>query len=118
MQHGSAVVEGDPQAEALREWPERTHARIEELEAAVGELETAEGRVSERIRSAEQDLEKLRVLLPRLVVRVTAARTTGVSREVFDTLNDALNYIELALDAAVNGNPKGPLRHTGERRQQ
>lgn len=114
-QHEEAVAEGDPQAEALREWPERTRARIDELEASVGELGTAEEMVSMRIRAAERDLDEFRVLQPQLIARVIAARNTGVSREVFDTLNDALNYIDLALASAADVDPNGPLRHDGVR---
>lgn len=109
-QHEEAVAEDDPQAEALREWPERTRGRIEELQGAVGELGAAEEIVSERIRAAEHDLERFRALQPQLIARVTAARNAGVSREVFDTLNDALNYVELALDSAADDDPNGPLR--------
>jgi phage shock protein A len=109
-QHEEAVAEEDPQAETIREWPERTRARIEELKTSVVELATAEEMVSERIRAAEQDVEHFRVLQPQLIARVTAARNAGVSREVFDTLNDALNYLELVLDSATDEDPNGPLR--------
>jgi peptidyl-tRNA hydrolase len=109
-QHEEAVAEEDPQAEALREWPERTRARIVELNASVDELATAEEMVSERIRAAERGVEDFRVLQPQLVARVAAARNAGVSREVFDTLNDALNYVELVLDSATDDDPNGPLR--------
>jgi chromosome segregation ATPase len=111
-QHEAAVAEEDPQAEAIREWPERTRARIEELKASVAELGTAEELVSERIRAAEQDVEDLRLLQTQLVARVAAARNTGVSREVFDTLNDALNYVGLVLDSATDEDPNGPPRRT------
>jgi peptidyl-tRNA hydrolase len=110
-QHEEALAEEDPQAEALREWPERTRARIVELNASVGELATAEEMVSERIRAAEHAVEDFRVLQPQLVARVAAARNAGVGREVFDTLNDALNYVELVLDSATDEDPNGPLRH-------
>ena len=110
IQHEEAVAEEDPQAEAIREWPERTRARIEELRASVAELATAEELVSERIRAAERAVEDFRVLQPQLVARVAAARNAGVSREVFDTLNDALNYVELVLDSATDEDPNGPLR--------
>ena len=109
-QHEEAVAEEDPQAEALREWPERTHARIAELNASVDELATAEEMVSERIRAAEHAVEDFRVLQPQLVARAAAARNAGVGREVFDTLNDALNYVELVLDSATDEDPNGPLR--------
>jgi DNA repair exonuclease SbcCD ATPase subunit len=110
IQHEEAVAEEDPQAEAIREWPERTRARIEELRASVAELATAEELVSERIRAAERAVEDFRVLQPQLVARVAAARNAGVSREVFDTLNDALNYVELVLGSATDEDPNGPLR--------
>jgi phage shock protein A len=110
QQHEEAVAEEDPQAEALREWPERTHTRIAELNASVDELATAEEMVSERIRAAEHAVEDFRVLQPQLVARVAAARNAGVGREVFDTLNDALNYVELVLDSATDEDPNGPLR--------
>jgi phage shock protein A len=105
-----AVAEGDPQAEALRSWPERTWARIEELKVSADDLAAAEERVTERIHIAEQGVEDFRLLQPQLVARVTAARSAGVGREVFDTLNDALNYVELALDTAAEPDPNGPLR--------
>jgi hypothetical protein len=110
MQHEEAVAEEDPQADAIREWPERTRARIGELMTSVVELAAAEEMVSERIRAAEQDAADFRVLQPQLVARVTAARNTGVSREVFETLNDALNYVELVLDSATDEDPNGPFR--------
>jgi phage shock protein A len=111
-QHEAAVAEEDPQAEAIREWPERTRARIEELMASVAGLATAEEMVSGRIRAAEQDVEDFRLLQTQLVARVAAARNTGVSREVFDTLNDALNYVDLVLDSATDEDPNGPPRPT------
>lgn len=109
-QHEEAVAEEDPHAEVIREWPERTRARIEELEASVAELATAEDMVSERIRDAERDVADFRALQVQLVARVTAARNAGVSREVFDTLNDALNYVDLVLDSATDEDPNGPMR--------
>lgn len=109
-QHEEAVAEEDPQAEAIREWPERARARIGELKASVTELGAVEELVSGRIRAAEQDVADFRVLQPQLVARVAAARTTAVGREVFETLNDALNYVELVLDSATDDDPNGPLR--------
>jgi chromosome segregation ATPase len=105
-----AVAEGDPQAESLRDWPDKARARIEELRAPVDDLAAAELRVTERIEAAEQDVEDFRLLQPQLAASVVAARNAGVGREVFDTLNDALNYIELALDTAAEEDPNGPLR--------
>ena len=109
-QHEEAVADEDPHAEAIREWPERTRARILELNTSVVELAAAEEMVFGRIRAAEQDVEDFRLLQPQLVARVAAARNTGVGREVFDTLNDALNYVELVLDSATDEDPNGPLR--------
>ena len=110
-QHEEAVADEDPHAEAIREWPERTRDRILELNTSVVELAAAEERVSERIRAAEKDVEDFRLLQPQLVARVAAARNAGVGREVFETLNDALNYVELVLDSATDDDPNGPLRH-------
>ncbi|HWG23611.1 hypothetical protein [Actinospica sp.] len=110
MQHEEAIAEEDPQAEAIREWPERARARIGELKASVVELAAVEEMVSERIRAAEQDVADFRVLQPQLVARVTAARNAGVGREVFETLNDALDYVELVLDSTADDDPNGPLR--------
>lgn len=109
-QHEEAVAEDDPQAEAIRGWPERTRSRIADLEAAAAELAATEETVAERIRAAEADVEDFRLLQPQLVARVTAARNAGVGREVFDTLNDALNYVELVLDSATDEDPNGPTR--------
>lgn len=109
-QHEEAVADEDPHAEAIREWPERTRARILELNTSVVELAAAEERVTERIRAAEKDVEDFRLLQPQLVARVAAARNAGVGREVFDTLNDALNYVELVLDSATDEDPNGPVR--------
>ena len=109
-QHEEAVAEEDPQAEAIREWPERARVRIGELKGSVAELGTVEEMLSGRIRAAEQDAADFRVLQPQLVARVAVARTTGVGREVFETLNDALNYVELVLDSATDDDPNGPLR--------
>ena len=95
--YDAAAAEGDPRAEALLGWPERAGARIEQLKVSVEDLAAVEQRVTERITAAEQDVEDFRLLQPQLVARVAAARTAGVGREIFDTLNDALNYIELAL---------------------
>lgn len=109
--YDAAAAEGDPQAEALRDLPDRARARIEELKASAEDLAAAEQQVLERIRAAEQDVEDFRLLQPQLVARVAAARNAGVGREVYDTLNDALNYVELALDTAAKKDPNGPL-HT------
>ena len=103
-----AVVRHDSQAELIRDWPERAHARAEALGRMLPELEAAEKLVLDRIRAAEQDLEDFRLLRPLLVARVTAARSAGLGREVFETLNDALHYIDLALAAAESENPKAP----------
>jgi chromosome segregation ATPase len=108
--HEDAVAEGDPQAESLRDWPDKARARIEELKVPVEDLAAAERRVTERIEAAEQDVEDFRLLQPQLAASVVAARNAGVGREIFDTLNDALNYIELALDTAAEEDPNGPLR--------
>jgi phage shock protein A len=109
-QHEEALAESDPQAQAIGEWPERSLARIGELKDSVADLAATEEKVSERIRAAEQDIEDFRVLQPQLVARVAAARNTGVGREVFDTLNDALKYVELVLDSAKGADPNGPVR--------
>lgn len=109
-QHEEAVAEDDPQAEAIRGWPERIRSRIAELEASGADLAATEATVSERIRAAEEDVEDFRLLQPQLVARVAAARNAGVGREVFDTLNDALNYVELVLDSAAGEDPNGPPR--------
>lgn len=108
----AAAAEGDPEAEALRGWPERSRARVEELRGAADDLAAVEQSVSERIESVERDVEDFRLLQPQLVARVAAARSAGIGREVFDTLNDALNYVELALDAAV-GSARGAVREDG-----
>lgn len=108
----AAVADEDPQAEALRDWPERIRARIEEVTAAESDLEAAEASLDERIRHAEQDIEDFRVLQPQIAARAAAARSAGVGREVFDTLSDALNYVEMALAAAAADDPNGPLRTT------
>jgi len=103
-----AVAQHDPQAELIRDWPERAHARAETLGRMLPELEAAEKLVQDQIRSAEQGLEDFRLLRPLLVARVAAARSAGLGREVFETLNDALHYIDLTLDAAEAENPKAP----------
>ena len=108
--YDEAAAAGDPQAEALRDWPERTRARIEQLAVSLDDLTAAEERVTERVQAAERDVEDFRLLQPQLVARVVAARSAGVGREVFDTLNDALNYVELALDTSAEEDPNGPLR--------
>jgi hypothetical protein len=104
-----AVDEGDPEAELLRDWPVRIRARIEEVKAAASDLEVTEARIVERIRHAERDIEDFRILQPQIVARVAAARTAGVGREVFETLADALSYVELALAAAEPVDVNGPL---------
>jgi phage shock protein A len=109
-QYQEAVAEQDPLAEMIREQPERAAARIEELNAAVTDLEATEERVQVRIRAVEHDIEDFRVLQPQLIARVAAARTAGLGREIFDTLNDALNYVELALDTGKAKDPNGPPR--------
>ncbi len=108
-----ALDEQEPDAEAIREWPQRARSRVEELEAAVAELDVAERKLAERIAGAELDLEDFEALAPQLVGRVAAARTAGVGREVFDTLNDAMRYVEYALDAAGSTDPNGPVRPPG-----
>lgn len=113
--YDEAVAEGDPQAESLRDWPDKARARIEELKAPLADLNAADQRVGERILAAEQDVEDFQLLQPQLVASVVAARNAGVGREIFDTLNDALNYVELALDTAAQEDPNGPLRTTGLR---
>lgn len=105
-----AVDEGDPQAEVLRDWPVRVRARIEELTAAASDLEATEASILERIRRAERDIEDFRALQPQIVARVLAARTAGLGREVFETLSDALNYVEIALAAAQPDDANGPLK--------
>ena len=105
-----AVDEGDPQAEVLRDWPVRIRARIEELTTAASDLEATEASILERVRRAERDIEDFRALQPQLVARVVAARTAGLGREVFETLSDALNYVEIALAAAETDDANGPLK--------
>jgi len=104
-----ALDEGDPQAEALRDWPVRIRARIEEIKAAASDLAATEESLLERIRHAERDIEDFRVLQPQIVARVAAARTAGLGREVFETLSDALSYVEIALAAAEPDDANGPL---------
>lgn len=106
----AAAAADEPEAEALRGWSERSRVRIEELTASVDELTAAEERLQARIEAVERDIEDFRLLQPQLVACVAVARSAGVGREVFDTLNDALNYVELALDAAAGEDPNGPLR--------
>jgi chromosome segregation ATPase len=108
-----AVGEGDPQAEALQGWPVRIHARIEELKAAVADLEATEASVLARIEHAEHDIEDFRILQPQIIARVAAARTAGLGRDVFETLSDALSYVEIALGAAESEDSNGPLRNAG-----
>ena len=98
-----ALDEGEPQAGLLRDWAVRIRARIEEVESAASDLEAAEASMVERIRHAERDIEDFRVLQPQIIARVAAARTAGLGREVFETLSDALSYVEIAL--AAGGSP-------------
>jgi chromosome segregation ATPase len=109
-QYRQAVAEGDPQAETLRDWPERIRARIEELKAGAAGLEATEADIRTRIRAAEQDIEDFRALQPQIVARVAMARGAGLGREVFETLTDALNYLDIALAAAQSEDQNGPLR--------
>jgi hypothetical protein len=110
----AAAAADEPEAEALRGWSERSRRRIEELRASADELAAAEERVLERIEAMERDIEDFRLLQPQLVASVAVARSAGVGREVFDTLNDALNYVGLALDAVAGEDPNGPLRDDPE----
>jgi len=103
-----AVAQNDPQAELIRTWPARAHARVEVLGRMLPELEAAEKLVQDQIHAAEQDLDDFRLLRPLLIARVTAARSAGLGREVFETLNDALHYVDLALETAESENPKAP----------
>jgi chromosome segregation ATPase len=96
-----ALDEGDPQAERLREWPEREYARAEEIKASMAELDAVLERLLERIEAVAGAMQDLRELQPLLVARVVAARSAGLGREVFDALNDALTYVELALAAGT-----------------
>ena len=105
-----AVDEGDPQAEALEDWPVRIEARIEELTAAAADLAATEASLLERIRRAENDIEDFRTLQPQIVARVAAARSAGLGREIFETLADALSYIDIALAAAEPEDSNGPLK--------
>jgi hypothetical protein len=108
-----AVDEGDPQAEALQDWPVRIQARIEELKTAASDPEATEASVLARIQHAERDIEDFRILQPQIIARVAAARTAGLGRDVFETLSDALSYVEIALGAAESEDLNGPLRGTG-----
>ena len=92
-----ALDEGDPQAELLSELPEREHVRAEEIKTSMAELDAVLERLLERIDSVHGAMDGLRELQPLLIGRVVAARSAGLGREVFDTLNDALTYAELAL---------------------
>ncbi len=105
-----ASAEGDPEAEALRDWPERTRARIAELRSAAADLKATEASVHERIEHAEQDIEDFRALQPQIVARAAAARSAGLGREVFETLTDALSYLDIALAAAQPDDRNGPLK--------
>lgn len=105
-----AADEEEPDAEAIKEWPHRARLRVEELEAAVAELDEADRTLAARIAGAELDIEDFQILAPQLVARAAAARTAGIGREVFETLNDALSYIEYALQAAQPVDPNGPVR--------
>ena len=108
-----ALDEGDPQAEALEDWPVRIQARIEELKTAASDLEATEASVLARIQHAERDIEDFRILQPQIIARVAAARTAGLGRDVFETLADALSYVEIALGAAESEDSNGPLRNAG-----
>lgn len=105
-----ATEQQEPDAEAIREWPHRARRRVEELETAVAELTEAEQQMAARIAGAELDIEDFQVLAPQLLARAAAARTAGIGREVFETLNDALSYVEYALQAAQPVDPNGPVR--------
>lgn len=108
----AAVEEGDPQAETLRDWPGRIQARIEDLSAAAADLEATETSLADRIRRAEQDIEDFRVLQPQIIARVAEARSAGLGREVFETLADALSYVEIALARAAD--ERAPARLSPE----
>lgn len=105
-----AAERQEPDAEAIREWPHRARRRVEELEAAVAELAETERMMAARIAGAELDIEDFQILAPQLLARAAAVRTAGIGREVFDTLNDALSYVEYALQAAQPIDPNGPVR--------
>jgi chromosome segregation ATPase len=105
-----AAEEGDPEAETLRDMSDRIKARIEDLKAADADLEATETGLHERIRRAELDIEDFRVLQPQIIARAAAARSAGVGREVFETLADALHYVEIAIAAATPEDPNGPLK--------
>lgn len=107
-----AAEQQEPDAEAIREWPQRARRRVEELENAVAELTEAERKLAARIAGAELDIEDFQILAPQLLARAAAVRTAGIGREVFDTLNDALNYVEYALQAAQPVDPNGPVRRS------
>ncbi|HEX4790757.1 MAG TPA: hypothetical protein VH372_20015 [Actinospica sp.] len=92
-----ALAEGDPEAERLRVLPEREHARAEEIKIAMAELDAVLERLLDRIEAVAGAMDDLRELQPLLVGRIVAARSAGLDREVFDALNDALTYAELAL---------------------
>jgi hypothetical protein len=109
-QYRQASEEGDPEAEALRDWPVRTRARIAELKTAAADLKATEESVHERIRHTEQDIEDFRALQPQIIARAAAARSAGLGREVFDTLTDALSYLDIALAAAQPDDLNGPLK--------
>lgn len=106
-----ALDEHDPKAELLRELPEREHERAAEIRTAMAELDAVLDRLKERMDAVEDAMDKVRELQPVLIGRVVAARSAGLSREVFDVLNDALTYVELALedggDDADGGNLVG-----------
>jgi hypothetical protein len=67
----------------------------------MAELDTVLERLLERIEAVAGAMQDLRELQPLLVARVVAARSAGLGREVFDALNDALTYAELALAAGT-----------------
>lgn len=74
-----------------------------------GRLATEAG-LLERIRRAENDIEDFRTLQPQIIARVAAARSAGLGREIFETLVDALSYIDIALAAAEPEDSNGPLK--------
>lgn len=95
-----ALDEGDPRADLLRELPERERKHAQELKTAMAELDSALERLIERIEAVQGAMSSLHELQPLLTARVVQARSVGLGREVFDTLNDALTYVELALAEA------------------
>lgn len=98
-----ALDEHDPKADLLRELPEREHARAEEIRTSMAELDTVLDRLQERMDAVRGAMEELRELQPLLIGRIVAARSAGLGREIFETLNDALTYAELALAEGEDG---------------